>query len=124
MLEKIWGYLDEHYQVFSSIEKFRKESRKKQIRWGPVHTEKFWQENHMFFQENLDIIKHLVERIEAGTDDDTTLAVICFDLGEFARFTDQGRQLLITIKLKDYLSKIMQRANTSAELKKEGITCY
>ena len=124
MLEKIWGYLDEHYQVFSSIDKFRKESKKKQIRWGPVHTEKFWQENHIFFNENLDIIKHLVTRVEAMQDDDATLAVICFDLGEFARFADYGRNMLIAIHLKDFLTKIMQKPNSSAELKKEGITCY
>jgi V-type H+-transporting ATPase subunit H len=58
------------------------------------------------------------------TDDDTTLAVICFDLGEFARFTDYGRNMLISKHVKDHLTKIMQKANTSAELKKEGITCY
>jgi len=124
MLERIWGYLDEHYQIFSSIDKFRKEARKKQIRWGPVHTEKFWQENHMNFNESLDVIRELIDRLEIAEDDDTTLAVICFDLGEFARFTDYGRNMLITRNVKDSLTAVMQRKNTSAELKKEGITCY
>jgi hypothetical protein len=63
MLEKIWTYLDEHYQEFSSIDKFRKESKKRQIRWGPVHTEKFWMENHMFFNEHLEIIDELIHRL-------------------------------------------------------------
>lgn len=107
MLERIWGFLDENYQEFSSIDKFRKEARKKVMRWGPVHTEKFWQENHMLFNDHLDVIKELIERLEVANEDDTTLSVICFDLGEFARFTDYGRNMLIAKGVKDSLTRIM-----------------
>ncbi len=59
MLEKLSEYMDNNLKVFSSIEKFRKEVHKGSLKWGFIHTEKFWQENHMFFNEkdNLDLIK-------------------------------------------------------------------
>jgi len=45
MLEKLYEYFDENQKVYSSIEKFKNQVERKQLRWGPCHTEKFWQEN-------------------------------------------------------------------------------
>jgi hypothetical protein len=62
-LQKLFEYLDQHAETFSSIDKFKKEvSIRKKLRWGPVHTEKFWQENFMVFniKDNLDLINDLV----------------------------------------------------------------
>ena len=42
LLDKLYEYVDQNYKVFSSIEKFKKEVEKKALKWGPVHTEKFW----------------------------------------------------------------------------------
>jgi len=91
LLERLFGYLDENYKVFSSVEKFKKEVHRRQLRWSPVHSEKFWQENFIYFheKENLDLIKILVELLKA--DDDRVKAIACFDLGEFARFFPYGR---------------------------------
>jgi V-type H+-transporting ATPase subunit H len=100
LLDKLFNYLDANYKVFSSIDKFRKEVHKKSLRWGPVHTEKFWQENFIYFheKENLDLIKVLVELLEHP--DDRVKAIACFDLGEFARFFPYGRQYLDTMNIK------------------------
>jgi hypothetical protein len=62
---------------------------KRAFKWGPVHSEKFWQENCYLFhdKDNLDLIKILVQMVEPNNDvDDRSKAVACFDLGEFARF--------------------------------------
>lgn len=124
LLEKLFNYLDQNYKVFSSIDKFRKEVHKKSLRWGPVHTEKFWQENFIFFheKENLDLIKILVELLEHP--DDRVKAISCFDLGEFARFFPFGRQYLDTMNIKIRIIQLMQVPGSTAELKKEAITCY
>jgi len=42
LLDKLYEYVDQNYKVFSSIEKFKKEIHKRSLRWGAVHTEKFW----------------------------------------------------------------------------------
>ena len=59
LLDKLSEYLEENYKVFSSIDKWKKEVGKKSLKWGPVHSEKFWQENHIYFNDvdNLDLIK-------------------------------------------------------------------
>lgn len=94
------------------------------MRWGPVHTEKFWQENFIYFHEkdNLDLIKTLVELLEHN--DDRVKAIACFDLGEFARFFPYGRQYLETMNIKGKIIAMMQVQTSTAELKKEAITCY
>lgn len=96
------------------------------MRWGPIHTEKFWQENSIHFheKENLELIKTLVELVKNVGTDDRVKAIACFDLGEFARFFPLGRNFLDNLNLKSEIIKVMQRVGSSAELKKEAITCY
>jgi hypothetical protein len=45
-------------------------------------------------------------------------------LGEFAKYFSFGRQFLNQLNLKEEIIKLMGRVNSSAELKKEAITCY
>jgi hypothetical protein len=51
-------------------------------------------------------------------------AVICYDLGEFARFYALGRDFLTSKGAKTCLSYIMANKAVTAELKKEAITAY
>lgn len=127
LLEKLFEYLDQNQKTFSSIDKFKKEvGVKRTLRWGPIHTERFWQENAVAFheKENLDLIKVLVEIVTNVSIDDRVKAIACFDLGEFAKYFPYGRQFLDTLNLKTEIIKVMQRVGSSAELKKEAITCY
>ena len=127
LLDKLFEFLDQNQKTFSSILKFRKEvSQKSHLRWGPIHTEKFWQENFLSFHEkdNLDLIRVLVDVVKNETAEDRDKAIACFDLGEFARYFPLGRQILDQLKLKEEVIKQMGRVNSSAELKKEAIICY
>lgn len=108
LLEKIFEFLDQNQKTFSSIDKFRKEiSQKNHLRWGQIHTEKFWQENFLFFHEkdNLELIKVLVDLVKNETADDRDKAIACFDLGEFARYFPFGRQFLDQLNLKTEIIK-------------------
>lgn len=124
LLDKLFLHLDENCKIFSSIDKFKKEVHKGQLRWSPVHTEKFWQENFVAFndKDNLDLINMLVALLKH--EDDRVKAIACFDLGEFARFFPQGRQYLERLNLKVIIINLMGQAQSTAELKKEAITCY
>jgi V-type H+-transporting ATPase subunit H len=69
---------------------------RKSLKWGPVHREEFWKENvHKFHrsEENLQIIVDLVDIVKNPKINDTTKAIACFDLGEFARYSG-GKRLL------------------------------
>lgn len=107
LLDKLFEYLDQNYKIFSSIDKFKKEVHNKSLRWSPVHSEKFWQENFIYFheKENLDLIKVLVEILDHP--DDKVKSIACYDLGEFARFFPYGRQYLDTLNLKTKIIQLM-----------------
>lgn len=51
-------------------------------------------------------------------------AVICYDLGEFARFYQNGRDFLDLHNAKAALTNIMASKAVTPELKKEAITAY
>jgi len=72
LLEEIWKVLDANYQEFTSIGKYAKEVHNKALRWGPVHTTRFWQENYIYFndKDNLDLIKILVSFLDYSPDDE------------------------------------------------------
>ena len=42
LLQALDEFFEENQQVFSSIDKLRKQVDRRQLRWGPVHTEEFW----------------------------------------------------------------------------------
>lgn len=63
-----------------------------------MHTEKFWQQNAVNFNidENLTYINKEIQFLQEHLEDNsfkmcTKKAVICYDLGEFARFFSKGR---------------------------------
>lgn len=122
LLEKLWETFDKNYEEFTSIDKFRKEIHLKSLRWGPVHTERFWQENFMHFhdKDNLDLIKELVGLLEV--ENERTVAVALYDLGEFAKYFPFGRSYLDNLGIKSVIYEVMQKSE-SAEIKKEAITC-
>ena len=95
------------------------------MRWGPCHTEKFWMENCILFdkQENLHLIDMVVNQC-LSSEDDRVKAVACFDLGEFSRFYHNGKEFLDRLGVKEKMTKLMRDPKTSAEVKKEAITCY
>lgn len=43
LLERLFKYFDQHYQEFSSFDKWKAQITRRQLAWSPVHTEKFWQ---------------------------------------------------------------------------------
>jgi len=126
LLEKLFEFLETNQKVFSSIDKLRNQVKRGQLRWGPCHTEKFWQENFILFDnsDGLQLIKDIVVICLGEGSNDRTKAVACFDLGEFARFFPNGKQVLDTYNVKQKMAQLMQSKNVTSEVKKEAITCY
>jgi len=59
-----------------------------------------------------------------SSNDNRVKAVACFDLGEFCRFYPSGKQFLENLNVKQKMTDLMRDPKTSAEVKKEAITCY
>jgi V-type H+-transporting ATPase subunit H len=73
------------------MERYTREVESGMLRWSTVHSTEFWRENVRRFEaDNFKLIKALASVIESSVDT-TSLAVACYDLGEFARFHTHGR---------------------------------
>jgi len=94
----------------SSVEMYVAELSSGELSWTPVHEEKFWRENYAKFEDgNYALLKKVIGLL--GSIDDTTLEVACYDLGEFARFCPDGKQLLTKFNGKAKLLSHMQHKN-------------
>ena len=85
------------------------------MRWGPCHTEKFWQDNVIYFDkggDNLAMIRQIVDCLDV--DNDMVKAVACFDLGEFAKFYHHGKELLNNLNVKEKMAGLMANPKVSA----------
>lgn len=124
-LQALFVFFDSNYKEFSSFDKWRRQVQQRQLCWSPVHTEKFWQTNFIYFHEadNMKLIDILCEVVANKQNNDTILAVACYDLGEFARFFPTGKIYLENQSVKAKIAELMAQKESSAELKKEAITC-
>ena len=83
----------------SSFEKYIKELNCGHLEWSPVHCEKFWKENVKKFEDqDFHLIRKLVEML--NDDNNKTVAVACYDLGEFCRYHPFGRKFVFGVKTK------------------------
>ena len=82
-----------------------------------MHTEKFWQNNFIFFQTdpaNLECINVLIDILQQKPGLKVDLeslnqskAVACYDIGEFARFSPIGKDFLEERGTKGFLATLM-----------------
>ena len=95
-LEFLNDELEKNYRIASSYEKYKKELETGKLSWGPCHNEKFWKTNGRMFSENdYESIKKILKLLSESKDT-RTLAVACYDLGEFCRYVPHSRIILET----------------------------
>ena len=96
MLDDLETFFESNQKVYSSFDKFKNQVERRQLRWGPCHTEQFWQENFIMFDkssENLKLIDTIVNDC-LTSEDDQVKAVACYDLGEFSKYYPNAKTLL------------------------------
>lgn len=83
--------LENNIKVLSNFDKYQKEINHDVLEWSSVHTERFWRENAMKFEQNdFQLIKKLREILQGR--DEKNVSIACYDLGEFCRFYPKGRK--------------------------------
>lgn len=83
-------------KALTSLERFEGELGRRRLEWNAAHSPDFWREHAGAFEKDgFRLLKALCALVEDGRAgrlaDDTTLAVACADLGEFAVAHPQGR---------------------------------
>jgi len=90
----------------SNFDKYEKELAKGHLKWGYLHSNKFWGENiGKFDQKEFGAIKTLCTLLHI--DDEETQAVACHDIGEFAVLHPLGKKKVVDFQVKEHVMKLM-----------------
>jgi V-type H+-transporting ATPase subunit H len=120
-IREVIGKIEFSTTTHSNISRYETELDSGRLAWSHIHSEKFWQENAKAFEtKDFALIKRLVSLLESSADT-TTLAVACFDIGEFARLHPLGKKLLARFDAKAHVMTLMSHANR--EVAREALLC-
>jgi len=109
----------------SNFDRYEKELQTGQLRWGFIHTSKFWGENVMKFEKgDFQAVRTLVHLLTS--EDNETLAVACHDLGEFVTLHPFGKKQAAKLNVKTRVMELMQRQGDTdkiREVRREALLC-
>ncbi|EER18388.1 vacuolar ATP synthase subunit h, putative [Perkinsus marinus ATCC 50983] len=107
-VRKVAAMIASEISTHTNFERYERELRTNKLRWGFIHSEKFWLENaEKFDREQFAAVKALVALLKSDSADDTTKAVACHDIGEFARVYPTGKQVLNRLSAKPAVMALM-----------------
>mmetsp|Transcript_6343 Transcript_6343/g.13476 ORF Transcript_6343/g.13476 Transcript_6343/m.13476 type:complete len:459 (-) Transcript_6343:112-1488(-) len=99
-VRNLFEVLMKNYRDFSTFDRWVSEAKTGNLRWGIVHTEKFWRENAKLLEENdFEMLKVLISLLVSESP--IVVAVALYDLGEFTRFYPNGRGVVKSLGGKD-----------------------
>jgi V-type H+-transporting ATPase subunit H len=106
--------------ALSNFERYEKEVNMGHLKWGYLHSNKFWGENINKFEQNgFAVIEKLCKLLQI--DDEVTQAVACYDIGEFAVLHPLGKKKVKDFEVKDRVMKLMESPNR--DVKREALLC-
>jgi len=106
--------LEQSLSELTTFDMYKKEIMVGHLQWSQVHTERFWKENVLSFEDNdFEQIRKLIDLLES--EDPLTVQVACFDLGEFVRMYPGGRKILARLKGKERLLLKMTHPNSDVQ---------
>ncbi|OEH75476.1 vacuolar atp synthase subunit [Cyclospora cayetanensis] len=112
--------LDLKIRQFNNFERYLMELDKGKFKWSVLHSEKFWRENVMVFEKDEFATIQKIEKL-LDSDDPTTQAVACYDLGEFARLHPAGKKVCQKFKVKDKVMLLI--SSKHREVAAEALLC-
>lgn len=112
--------LNVRIKQFSSFDRYLRELDRGVLRQSLLHSEKFWREHFMQFEEGeFAAVKKLALLLRS--EDPETLAVACRDLGEFAYMHPTGKKVLQKLKVKEQVLVLMNHKQRNVAL--EALLC-
>jgi len=106
--------------ALSNFEKYEKEVNSGNLKWGYLHSNKFWGENINKFEQNgFGVIGELCKLL--NEDDKETQAVACHDIGEFAVLHPLGKKKVKDFGVKEQVMMLMD--SDDRDVKREALLC-
>lgn len=105
---------------FSNFDRYERELESGSLKWGFIHSDKFWAENVMKFEaKGFGAVKTIVAFLKASNAE--TLAVACHDLGEFVQMHPLGKRKVLEFGGKDKIMELM--GHTDRDVRREALLC-
>lgn len=112
--------LQHKIKLFSNFDRYYRELNTGKLHWSFLHSDKFWHQNVMHFEDNeFAAIKKLTMLLRSH--DPVTSAVACFDLGEFARLHPMGKKVIQKFKAKEMVMMLM--SHKDRDVSREALLC-
>lgn len=121
LISKLKTQLQQEVKVLTNFERFEREVMSGKLKWGFIHSDKFWIENvGKCESHNFRVIDHLMVIVRTARDPET-LSVACHDLGEFARLHPAGKLVMVQKGCKEKMLELM--SSTQREVAREALLC-
>ena len=139
-LDKLNGILQDNFKDLSRWEVYMTEVDSGRLEWNDIlHTSQFFKDNSRSFEgPNLDFepLKKLIHILKANAanatihindDDDNgddhydTIAIACFDIGEFVRYYPNGKEIASRFGAKQLVMPLLDHPNQ--DVRRHALTC-
>lgn len=121
-LQALRDILFREYKVLTTMERYEKEMHTGRLAWGVLHTDKFWKQHYMAFEQSeFKLIKNLIQLLQQDVNDEVTIAVTLNDLGEFVRYYPNGKMILKRLGAKKLVMQFLSDDNTN--IRKHALQC-
>jgi len=118
------GQISTRTAEMSNFARYERELSAGKLKWGFIHSPKFWSENVLKFEQNdWRALKALSGCLDLQGDP-TTVAVACRDLGEFVTNHPLGKKQIGALGVKDKVMKLMSNpSEQEKEVRREALLC-
>lgn len=119
----LYEVLHRNHKELSTFERWAAEVNTGTLRWGILHTERFWRDNAKFTEkDNFLNIKKLIALLKSS--DSTVVCVALYDIGEFVRFYPNGRVVVSRLGGKEVVMGMMGNASdNTGDVQKHVLQC-
>ena len=94
-IRTLYELLMRNYRDLSTFERWASEVNTGALRWGIVHTDKFWRENCKFLEKtDFELLKTLISLLNQADKDPVVTSIALYDIGEFTRFYPNGKAVV------------------------------
>lgn len=121
-IDRLIEVLEVNMAKLSSFEMYTKELMSGKLEWSPCHKNVvFWKDNvKNFTADDNTVLKMLVDIVTNEKSDAESLAIACYDIGEFVRHHPEGRRIMNTMSVKAHIMALMKHENS--EVQKYALT--
>ena len=111
-----------NYRDLSTFERWASEVNTGALRWGIVHTDKFWRENCKFLERNdFELLKTLISLLTYADKDPIVTSIALYDIGEFTRFYPNGKAVVKALGAHEKSMGLIGHPN--AEIQRHALQC-